>query len=133
MGKKGKIINFIINYWQSLAVALAIIIASLIPVPEVKPLEDVPLWDKWVHFLMYGGLCIVCWWNYFHNGNTLKTVGRWMTWIVIIPICLGGLLELAQAYLTTCRSGEWMDFIADSIGALLALPIGMLLSLKFKV
>jgi VanZ family protein len=32
---------------------------------------------------------------------------------------MGGMIELAQAYLTTCRSGEWADLLANSIGVVL--------------
>ena len=39
--------------------------------------------------------------------------------MIVLPSCLGGILELVQAYLTTCRSGEWLDVIADTIGAVI--------------
>jgi VanZ family protein len=42
-------------------------------------------------------------------------------------ILLGGLIELLQAYCTTTRSGEWLDFFADSIGVLLGNAIGLLM------
>jgi hypothetical protein len=42
-------------------------------------------------------------------------------------ILLGGLVELGQAYCTTTRSGEWLDFWADSIGVLLGNLLGWLL------
>jgi VanZ family protein len=32
---------------------------------------------------------------------------------------MGGMIELAQAYLTTCRSGEWLDLLANSIGVVI--------------
>ena len=42
---------------------------------------------------------------------------------------MGGLIEIVQA---TCtggnRSGEWMDFLADGIGVVLSLLIGILLA-----
>ena len=34
------------------------------------------------------------------------------------------LVELAQAYLTTCRSGDWVDAMCNSIGVLLGAIIG---------
>jgi hypothetical protein len=40
------------------------------------------------------------------------------------------LLELAQEHLTTCRNGDWIDFIANTIGVLLALPVGLFLMKK---
>ena len=44
-------------------------------------------------------------------------------------ILLGGLMELLQAYCTTTRSGEWLDFWADSLGVLLGNALGILLHL----
>ena len=41
---------------------------------------------------------------------------------------MGGLIEILQANCTGgMRSGEWMDFIADAVGATIALVIGILL------
>ena len=53
--------KWIRRYKYSVLVALAIIILSTIPIPEVKPLEGVPLIDKWVHFVMYASLSIAMW------------------------------------------------------------------------
>ena len=38
---------------------------------------------------------------------------------------MSGLIELLQAYCTGGRrSGDWMDFLANSVGATLALALG---------
>ena len=39
---------------------------------------------------------------------------------------MGGVIELVQAYCTTNRSGEWLDFLADSLGVGLGALIGLL-------
>jgi len=98
-------------------VALAIIILSTIPIPEVKPLEEVPLIDKWVHFVMYASLSIAMWIDRKNAHQPLSPL--FYLWMIVLPSCLGGILELVQAYLTTCRSGEWLDAIADAIGAVI--------------
>lgn len=45
----------------------------------------------------------------------------------VFPLLMGGLIEIAQA---TCtggnRSGDWLDFLADGIGAVAATAIGIL-------
>jgi VanZ family protein len=41
----------------------------------------------------------------------------WKT--ILLPILMGILIELAQNYLTTCRSGELADGVANSIGVML--------------
>ena len=40
---------------------------------------------------------------------------------------MGILIELAQAYLTTCRSGDWFDAVCNSIGVLLGSLAGYLI------
>lgn len=39
---------------------------------------------------------------------------------------MSGLIELAQAYCTTCRSGDWLDFAANTVGVLLGNVIGFI-------
>ena len=113
------------NLWSLLAYA-AVFTLSVIPVPEVPELEQVPIFDKWVHFVMYGGICCCVWYDLYRRRRTNKHVGlsEWMQ-TVIFPILFGGGMELWQAYLTTCRSGDWYDLLADSIGVFIALPIGL--------
>lgn len=110
------------HFW-TLVASVAIIIASLIPIPEIKPLEDIPLMDKWTHFVMYGGLACAAWFDIHHSKKQVPTTGKLLL-AIAYPILLGGLMELAQAYLTTCRNGDWLDFIANTIGAVIAIPIG---------
>ena len=114
--------SYLKRYPLSHFVAAAIIILSLAPIPDVPQLTDINLFDKWVHFIMYGGLCLIIWWEYLRQ-HSKTNWARAIIGAILLPIILGGLLELGQAYLTTCRSGEWLDFVADSIGVSLALVI----------
>lgn len=107
----------------SILLSAAIILLSLLPIPEMPKLEDVPLIDKWTHFVMYGALGIMLWFESLRQkGNMPKH--QLFCLSVLYPILLGGLLELAQEYLTSCRSGEWLDFLADSIGVVIASLFG---------
>ena len=115
--------NILKRHLWTLIASLAIIIASLIPIPEIKPLEDLPLMDKWTHFVMYGGLACAAWFDIHRSKAQVPTTGKILL-AIVYPILLGGLMELAQAYLTTCRNGDWLDFIANTIGAVIAIPIG---------
>ena len=38
---------------------------------------------------------------------------------------MGGLLELLQAYATTTRNGDWLDFAANTTGVTLAGIVGL--------
>lgn len=89
---------------------MGIAVLSLAPIPEQAPLSDVPFIDKWVHFVMYGGVTAAMW---------IDRRGRFSWWSIAWPVILGGLMELAQAC-TGYRSGDWMDFWADDFGVLLA-------------
>lgn len=116
-----------INYPISCVLVLVIWVVCMVPVPET-PLSDVPLMDKWTHFIMYGTLTLSIWIEYIrkHEKNSGKAAFTNHLAIggVVCPIIMGGLVELAQAYLTTCRSGDPLDFLANSIGVLLGCAIG---------
>lgn len=114
---------------------VGIVVLSTMPIPENPPLGDVPLIDKWVHMVMYAGLAFLMWVDHVVRSK------RQYTWMVrsimaLYAVLLGGLMELVQAYLTTCRSGDWIDFEADAIGAVLGVAICMVfdrLKIKGKV
>ncbi len=113
------------NYIPTIVTCLAIAVLSLFPIKELH-LENVTLSDKWAHFMMYAGLTAVI---LFDKNYKLLKQGRVSLplWIVGFPILYGGLMELLQAYCTNGnRSGDWLDFIANSIGAILAYAIAWL-------
>jgi VanZ family protein len=83
-------------------------------VPEV----NVPLIDKWVHFILFGVFSFL--WLLSFESCTLK--GLFL--IFIASVALGSLVEFFQGVLTFLgRSCENMDILADSIGGLLGVII----------
>ena len=97
--------------------------------PET-PLDNVKFIDKWTHLVMYGGTCSIIWWEHLRlcKKETRRPNLRALFWFALVGmIILGGLVELGQAYCTTTRSGEWLDFYADSVGVLLGNAFGLLL------
>lgn len=109
------------RYFWTLLVATVVLVLSVIPLPEVPMLENFNLFDKWVHLLMYGGLALVGWYDAFRA----PCRGWWLG--VGFPILWGGLMEVVQGTLTTTRSGDWFDWVADAVGVLIALPIAWVL------
>ena len=95
--------------------------------PPKTQLDDVPCIDKWAHLLMYGGTTSVFWWEYWRQkskGNVLNHII--LLWVaVLVPILMSGLIEILQA---TCtggrRSGDILDFVANSLGVLLGWLLG---------
>ncbi len=100
---------------------------SLTPFFPETPLSHVDFIDKWTHFVMYGGTCSVIWWEYLRCHSRIDR-RKVLLWAVVGMVLLGGLMELLQSYCTTTRSGEWLDFWADSIGVLLGNGIGLLMN-----
>ena len=103
---------------------VAIWVVCLIPIGEI-PVTNLNLGDKWAHILMYLILSAVIIAEYAYRHRTIGwrqiTIAA-----LILPIIMGGLIELAQAYLTFGnRSGEMLDWIADSIGSAAASLIGI--------
>lgn len=123
-----KLKNIIKRYPATSFLIVVIWIICLLPIPENVPLGDVPMMDKWTHFVMYGTLCTVMWWEYLRR-HEQKNAGKLFLLAFLAPIIMSGLIELAQAYLTNGnRSGDWLDFVANSIGVVLGNVIGILLA-----
>ena len=118
-------IQIVRKYPLSLLCILLIGVLSLAPYFPETPLDDVAFIDKWTHLVMYGGTCTVIWWEYLRSHSTLNS--RKLLITLVGMILLGGLMELLQAYCTTTRYGDWLDFWADSIGVLLGYAIGLLM------
>lgn len=113
------------EYLLSMLVTVIIIVLSILPIPEKAPMSDFPLIDKWVHMVMYGGLAFIMWFD--HVVRSGKMMSRnYVLWMVLYPIVLGGLMELVQAFFTTCRSGDWIDFEADAIGTAIGIGLSLL-------
>ena len=118
-------IKFIRKYPFSLLVIAAIVFLSLFNPPKTK-LDTVSFIDKIAHVCMYGGLELVIWIEYLRHHANLDRV-RIITLGIIAPIALGGVMELAQAFLTQNRSGDWFDLVADTVGVLAGAAIGYFL------
>lgn len=113
----------ICRFWIVLA-SFVVIVLSVIPIPET-PMQNVPLMDKWVHFVMYGGVALAGW---FDAWRAPVRAGKACLWLmgVVWPIVLGGLMEIVQGTLTSTRSGDWFDWLADIVGVLIAVPLAWL-------
>ena len=115
-------IQFIKKYPLSLLVIATILFLSLFNPPKTK-LDPVTGIDKVVHVCMYLGLELVIWIEYLRHHENLNWI-KILLLGIIVPIALGGMMEIAQMELTSKRSAEWADFIADSIGVLAGAVIG---------
>lgn len=118
-------IRYIKNYPFSLLTICAVIYLSFKPFIIAEATLRIPHIDKLVHLCMYAGMSGMLWveflWGHRHDNTPL-----WHAWIgaVLCPIFFSGVIEVLQSYLTSQRSGDWLDFVANVIGVLLATLVG---------
>ena len=109
--------NCMKRYPLSLLAFLVVVVLSVCPIGAPEFTRHVPLVDKWTHMVMYGFLAATFCFEYVRVHRPSVILLRLLSWGVVLPALIGGALELIQNYCTTYRSGEWLDFVADSIGA----------------
>lgn len=115
-------ISILKTYPLTLLTVAAICYLSFFTPPQTE-LNNISNIDKLVHTCMYGGLSIIIWWEYLRKHDTICWK-RFIPISVVFPIMMSGIIELLQAYCTTNRSGEWLDFVANSFGVILAFIAG---------
>ena len=119
------LIKTVKNFPLSSLLIVAIWTICIIPIPET-PLSHVSMADKWTHMVMYFVLTMCVGFEMVRNKQTSTKQLLLYAWLM--PVIMGGLIELVQANCTGGRrSGEWLDFYADAFGSTLAFLIGILL------
>lgn len=120
------VLHFIKKYpFSLLCIVLVWYLSIWFVLPEQVELPSINFLDKWTHFVMYGGTCSVIWIEYLRHHRQLDWENIFF-WAWLMPVLMGGLIELVQAYCTTNRSGEWLDWLADGVGVTLAIGVGLL-------
>lgn len=118
------------HYILSLIVFLIICYLSFFKPPSIESIPTIPHLDKLVHFLMYAGFSSIIWLDYWRRN---RAISKWSSgWYIgcCLPILISGIIELLQEYCTEHRGGEWLDLLANSLGALVA---SSLIYLFFKI
>lgn len=123
------ITNYLKKYPITIVLVIIIWYLSLFTPPETK-LDEIKFIDKWTHLLMYGTLTTCFWLETFRHYKHL-TVSSLVV-MFLLPVIMGGLVELVQAYCTVNRTGDWIDFLANTIGVLLGICIACLFRRCFK-
>lgn len=107
------------QYPISILVILGVIYLSFFRPPSVPEISQIPHLDKVVHIGMYFVLSSLLWFESYRKGRNTPTRTAW-TIAFIFPVLFSGAIELLQEYCTSYRGGDWLDFLANSTGALLA-------------
>ena len=111
---------YIKKYPVSLVIILAVIYLSFFK-PPTTDLGTIPNLDKVVHISMYFGMSGMLWLEFLRAHRRDRTP-MWHAWVgaFVCPVLFSGAVELLQAFCTTYRGGDWLDFAANTTGAVLA-------------
>ena len=118
---------FLKTHWMSIPLCLVILYLCFM---NTEPLPKVGIsdFDKFVHFIMFLTVSGVV---YFENsGYFRRKISLWkiINFSFFFPVIYSGLIELGQEYLTSTRSGDWMDFWFNVVGAFVGLMICLLIN-----
>ena len=111
---------YIKKYPVSLVIILAVIYLSFFK-PPTTDLGTIPTLDKVEHICMYFGMSGMLWLEFLRAHRRDRTP-MWHAWVgaFVCPVLFSGAVELLQAFCTTYRGGDWLDFAANTTGAVLA-------------
>jgi len=110
--KEMNIVQILDEYYLKISVfiLLGIIVLSLYP---LESLPQFPGTDKTHHFIAYSTLAFPI---------AFVRPKFWFVYIMFFLFC-SGLIELIQPYVN--RYGEWLDMLANSLGLLVGIIIGI--------
>lgn len=127
-------LRYIKKYPVSLAIILAVIYLSFFKPPtDELPTFDIPHLDKLVHLCMYLGMSGALWMEFLYAHRNDRAP-LWHAWVgaCLCPLLFSGMVELLQSSLTTYRGGDWLDFVANALGVLLASAAGYMAWRRWK-
>lgn len=105
------------HFWKPVLWLAIICYALFIPAENIptKPFISFPHFDKIVHFSMFFIFCVLLFRPFKKSGLKYYLLAP------LISVLLGAVLESAQRILTTSRSSDFYDFLANTTGIVAAL------------
>lgn len=111
-----------LRFWKTIIWAIIIFIISSFPGNKVDrvPFLDIPHIDKVIHLGMYFILSFSFLFEINNNSfyQTLRL--KLLIIVLVLSISYGFTLEILQSLLFTERSGDFYDFLANSLGCIMA-------------
>jgi VanZ family protein len=101
---------------------------------DTTPLPEAPMtdFDKLVHLIMLMGLSGTIFFdNTFYFRKKISSQ-RIVLGSFLFPTIFSGAIELMQEYLTVSRSGDWMDFLWDTVGAFIGIAVCIIINKYLK-
>ncbi len=102
--------------WTGLIVFVCLIKSSDVPSINIVGI------DKVVHFVMHLSFTSL-WGMAFFKSNFFDSVTKVLVFSFLLSFVFGLLIEFAQGFLTTTRSADVSDILANVLGAFLAIAM----------
>jgi VanZ family protein len=120
--------NFIQYYYKIILWSLVIAYLCFAPSDGFRKVPIlIPHLDKVVHFIMFFILGMLIEALKISRINVVTLIG-----LPLLGIIYGGLIELVQHFLIDGRHGDWVDWLADSIGLFIGIGFVKILPLKLQ-
>ena len=120
-----KILSFLKRYPLSILSIAAIWYGSFFSHPHT-PLDDLTLFDKWAHMVMYCTAGIAVWYEYSKQHLNCRWINNFAVSSVGL-LLMSGIIEILQEYCTNgVRHGDWLDMAANGIGVGISTIVGTL-------
>lgn len=117
------------RYLPTILVCTLVLILSVINT-GVLPKTDVPSADKIVHTIMYFGITLILMLN--QTRYLREVISRKQMWFTFLfSVSFGTLMEVIQHFLPW-RSGSIYDFIANTIGVIIAIVVMLIATHYYK-
>lgn len=115
-------------FFITILYTIALFVASLIKISDPSLPVHFNNADKLFHLCAY--LILTVLWQWYYFAKTKSTRLKPYLSICVSTIIFGIIIEILQEKLTTYRSFEYLDIVADTVGALLSILILFLFKSK---
>ena len=110
-------------FWPAYLWGAIVLLLTGLPGNDLPTLSS--FWDKFqpdkiVHMGMFGLLFVLLAGGSYYKGGTLALSKKLLYIYVFSVIALGGIIELLQKWVFIGRSCDIFDFLADTIGVIIA-------------
>lgn len=116
-------------FWKfnlpAIAWAIIIVVLSGYPGDEMPP-DPFINFDKLAHSGVYALLAFLLYYGFVKQYTYPYLRYKASLWSFVITVFLGGFMEILQDCIFINRRGDWIDFAADALGAL----IGVIVAVK---
>lgn len=112
-------IMFFKHTWPAFLFALIVLILCVIPGQDI-PEVGIVNFDKLVHTALFALLTFLFAKGFYRQTSIFFLKQHFIIVPAVLCSLYGGLLEILQATVCINRAGDWLDFLFDTLGALVA-------------